>query len=1135
MNTTPQPSGAFVDVDGLRLFRIDDVDAMRPFLATLVGVSDAWCFLSSSGGLTAGRATPDRALLPYETEDRLHRGPGHSGVWTSVSFDHNGERVVWRPFVGRAADGVRRSIAKTPFGDVVVFEEVHERWGLSLRSTWGLSDRYGVVRRVVLTRSGSAPRHLRVQDGFRDLLPPGISRALQESASVLATAYKQSELLEPGRLGVFSLTAGIVDRAEPAESLDATVAWCAGLPGGVALIGPSQQARWDDGLDVVVERRLHAQRCDFVVCAEVEFDTSVEWTLGADTGLDRARVLALGEALVRDDFAQEVARSLDTERRELRALLARSDAETKSADETLDARHASNTLFNCMRGGVPPSDTLDVDDLRRYLDVRSTERAPGWKAFLEALPDGADLQTLHAAADATGDADLRRLCREYLPLTFGRRHGDPSRPWNRFHIRVRDEHGHRRLAWEGNWRDVFQNWEALCLSFPVLLPGAIHTFLNASTADGFNPYRVSHEGIDWEVPEPESEWANLGYWGDHQVVYLLRLLEAARDHGAKLVDDIDAADFVWADVPYRLAGFDALVADPHHTIDFDDDRARAIDQRVARSGADGRLRHEGDALARATLGDKLLTPLLGRLGSFVPGGGVWMNTQRPEWNDANNALVGHGVSMVTAAYTRRYVSFLSEWLDDVGRETVRVREATATWFAESVAVVLASGAGAAADPARAHATLAGLGRAFERHRRRVYDGTLGAWSLPRVDDLRRGLAAIAALLDETLAHGRRPDGLFDAYGLLDLRTSGRAEVERLYPMLEGQVAMLSTNRWRPDEVCAVLDALRASGLYRADQHSYLLYPARELPAFIDRGVVPSHDLARAPILGALIAAGDRSVVVQAADGTVSFAPGLAHAGVLRERLAAAGARGAVAVDSHDIEAALAVYEQVFHHRAFTGRSGTMHAYEGLGCIYWHMVSKLLVAVQEQFWGARDAGATQSELRELAARYHDVRDGLGFRRSVASNGAFPTDAYSHTGPDGSARQPGMTGQVKEDLLTRRGELGIRLRRGRLSFEPALLHPRELLSHPTTWRRANGADIALDAGELGATVAGTAVVLRVGGADTIAVTDAGHTARFDGTTLDVPTTRRVMARGGDAIIRVQVPRETLLLWGEDDTRR
>ena len=43
---------------------------------------------------------------------------------------------------------------------------------------------------------------------------------------------------------------------------------------------------------------------------------------------------------------------------------------------------------------------------------------------------------------------------------------------------------------------------------------------------------------------------------------------------------------------------------------------------------------------------------------------------------------------------------------------------------------------------------------------------------------------------------------------------------------------------------------------------------------------------------------------------------------------------------------ISLFEKVFHHDTFTGRLGTFFAYEGLGSIYWHMVSKLLLAAQE---------------------------------------------------------------------------------------------------------------------------------------------------------------------------------------------
>ena len=50
-------------------------------------------------------------------------------------------------------------------------------------------------------------------------------------------------------------------------------------------------------------------------------------------------------------------------------------------------------------------------------------------------------------------------------------------------------------------------------------------FVSASTADGYNPYRITRDGIDWEVIDPADPWAHIGYWGDHQLIYLLKLLE----------------------------------------------------------------------------------------------------------------------------------------------------------------------------------------------------------------------------------------------------------------------------------------------------------------------------------------------------------------------------------------------------------------------------------------------------------------------------------------------------------------------------------------------------------------------------------------------------------------------------------
>jgi hypothetical protein len=149
----------------------------------------------------------------------------------------------------------------------------------------------------------------------------------------------------------------------------------------------------------------------------------------------------------------------------------------------------------------------------------------------------------------------------------------------------------------------------------------------------------------------------------------------------------------------------------------------------------------------------------------------------------------------------------------------------------------------------------------------------------------------------------------------------------------------------------------------------------------------------------------------------------------------------------------------------------MFGYEGLGCIYWHMVAKLLLAVQERAFEASDLKAPEREA--LIRYYRRVRDGLGYRKTAAEYGAFPADPYSHTPGEGGAQQPGMTGQVKEEVLTRWGELGMRVRAGRVWFDPLLLDEQEI--------PANGG--------LQFTYGGVPVVVKRGKATTLRVLHGG----------------------------------------------
>ena len=245
-----------------------------------------------------------------------------------------------------------------------------------------------------------------------------------------------------------------------------------------------------------------------------------------------------------------------------------------------------------------------------------------------------------------------------MPLKFSRRHGDPSRPWNKFSINTKSEiDGSKILDYEGNWRDIFQNWEALAHSYPAFIESMIHKFLNATTFDGYNPYRVTKGGFDWETIEPDDPWSYIGYWGDHQVIYLLKFLEFIESHQpGKLATLFDKDLFVYANVPYKIKSYDALLENPKDTIEFDEALDHKIREQRVELGADGALlRDENRFIVKVNFIEKISSHTLAKLSNFIPEGGIWMNTQRPEWNDANNALVGSGVSMVTLYYLTTFL------------------------------------------------------------------------------------------------------------------------------------------------------------------------------------------------------------------------------------------------------------------------------------------------------------------------------------------------------------------------------------------------------------------------------------------------------------------------------------------------
>ncbi|MBN1926311.1 MAG: hypothetical protein JW798_10790, partial [Prolixibacteraceae bacterium] len=601
--------------------------------------------------------------------------------------------------------------------------------------------------------------------------------------------------------------------------------------------------------------------------------------------------------------------------------------------------------------------------------------------------------------------------------------------------KLKNNDGTPSLYYQGNWRDIFQNWEALAMSYPLFVQGMIAKFLNASTIDGYNPYRITSDGIDWELLDPSDPWSNIGYWGDHQIIYLEKLLELSeRFFPGNLEKWMLLPIFTYANVPYKHKPYGQLLENPRDTIEFDLQRHEKIEKLENKTGADGKLIMLGDEILKVNFTEKALVPLLSKISNFIPGAGIWINTQRPEWNDANNALVGSGTSMVTLYYMRRYVSFLIGLFEKTKSEKWPVLSEVWEFFKgiDQIVTQNLNLAKIEISGIEQKQLLDKFGLEGSRFRVKVYKGLSGETKHIMKEELIAFMIKVKQFIDSSIVSNQRPDGLYHAYNLISFKGE-EISVRNLSEMLEGQVAVLSSGALKPKVAAELLNSLRKSDLYRPDQRSYMLYPDKQLPWFPDKNNLTSSQINRSKLLQELLLNANKQIVVKDIHGICHFNGIINNAETLLKSLNELPGKYQTLVNK-ETSLILEIYEEVFDHQSFTGRSGSFYKYEGLGCIYWHMVSKLLLAVGENIRFAQKIGEDEAVIDELKKHYAEIREGIGSHKSPAEYGAFPTDPYSHTPSMAGVQQPGMTGQVKEDLLSRWMEMGLEVENGEIRFYP-----------------------------------------------------------------------------------------------------
>jgi hypothetical protein len=1006
-------------------YRIRHFDRMPPFFMSIVSASDHWMFISSTGGLSAGRTSAESAVFPYYTDDRLEENAGNTGAVAIFRITRGGKTCLWKPFSLGCEDvyRVERDLYKNKLGDKLVFEERNLDLGMTYRYAWRFSDRYGLIKTAWLVNDGAERCQVALLDGLQNLLPAGTSTTTQLTFGNLLNAYKRSEVDERTGLAIISLSATMSDMPEPSEALRATTVWQAGLAKPRILLCMDQVEAFCHGRPVRSEMDIRGKRGAYLTYKEISLAAgeAAQWSIAVEINQDSSRVTVLKQALLEPARLQaSLEVDIQAGSAALEAIVASADGLQLTGDPLAAAHHFSNVLFNTMRGGIFVHNyQLTRADLLEFIAVRNKPILSEQAQFFASLPDLLENDDLLERAEASGSADLERLCYEYLPLTFGRRHGDPSRPWNRFSINIKKPDGSQKLDYQGNWRDIFQNWEPLAWAYPEFTENMICKFLNATTVDGYNPYRITREGFEWEVPALNDPWANIGYWGDHQIIYLEKLLEISNlFHPGGLRSLLDRKVFSHANVPFRIKPYNSMLEDWYNTILFDRDVDAKAHEAIKEIGSDGRLVRTAEGkIVHASLAEKLLILLLAKLSNFIPEGGIWMNTQRPEWNDGNNALVGKGLSVVTLGYLRRYVAFLLDLLSgdkskgySVSREIKKLFTSMQKSFA-SHQDALASGF---TDEER-RTMMDELGQAGSEYRWTYYNrGLSGSSAILDRAGWVSFLELLLQYIDHSLRANARPDHLYHAYNVLHL-SEGNASVGHMYEMLEGQVAILSSGLLNGEQALALLKSLRQSAMYRPDQHSYTLYPDRDLPGFFRKNCIQPEQVQGSSLIASLVARGDTSLISRDVEGVYHFNGDFHNVRDVKRALADLKVKEEFAeLVEEETADILELFELIFDHHSFTGRSGTFFAYEGLGSIYWHMVTKLMLAVEEVTLKARQAGESPAVVKGLAEAYRDIRKGLGYNKTPAEYGAFPTDPYSHTPAGQGAKQPGMTGQVKEEI-------------------------------------------------------------------------------------------------------------------------
>ena len=127
-------------------------------------------------------------------------------------------------------------------------------------------------------------------------------------------AYKKNELEAEVGIGIYALSAIIVDKAEPSEALKATIAWSIGVDKPTYLVSSRQLDKFRKGEKIKQEVDVKAEKGAYFICADLTLKPEIEksWMIIANVNQSMVGIVEISEKikneksllnLVQDDIA----------------------------------------------------------------------------------------------------------------------------------------------------------------------------------------------------------------------------------------------------------------------------------------------------------------------------------------------------------------------------------------------------------------------------------------------------------------------------------------------------------------------------------------------------------------------------------------------------------------------------------------------------------------------------------------------------------------------------------------------------------------------------------------------------------------------------------------------------------------